>query len=152
VGDLYWPYTGGRDGCRTPMPWDSAEPNLGFTEGKPWLPMAREHQHLTVAAQEADPDSNLAFAREMIAFRKATPALTTGELDFLEAPNPVLAFVREQDGQRIVCVFNLSDSPAFPTIAALEGAELLPVRAGEAELRGASLGLSPYAAVFLRLP
>jgi len=152
VGDLYWPYTGGRDGCRTPMPWDSAEPNLGFTKGKPWLPMAREHQGLTVAAQEADPDSALAFAREIIALRKGSPAMTTGALDVLEAADPVLAFVRTEGAERIACVFNLSDAPAFPTIPELEGAELLAVRTGDAELRGGSLGLSPYAAVFLRLP
>ncbi|HEV2532253.1 alpha-glucosidase C-terminal domain-containing protein, partial [Phenylobacterium sp.] len=71
--------------------------------------------------------------------------------EFLEAEEPILAFVRREGEARIACVFNLSGSPAFPTLAALEGAELLPMRAGEAELRGGSLGLSPYAAVFLRL-
>ncbi|MDB5495865.1 MAG: alpha-glucosyltransferase [Phenylobacterium sp.] len=151
VGDLYWPYTGGRDGCRTPMPWAADAPNLGFTSGTPWLPMAREHEGLSVASQDADPDSALAFARQMIGFRKASPAMTLGELEFIDAPDPVLAFVRTQGEARIACVFNLSDAPVAPTLPSLEGAELLPVRAGEAELRGASLGLSPYAAVFLRL-
>jgi hypothetical protein len=28
----------------------------------------------------------------------------------------------------------------------------MPIRTGEADLRGGSLGLSPYAAVFARLP
>jgi alpha-glucosidase len=78
-----------------------------------------------------------------------------GELEFIAAADPVLAFVREHmdenGGERIACVFNLSDTPAFPTIPELEGAKLLPTRAGDAELRGGSLGLSPYAAVFLRL-
>jgi alpha-glucosidase len=152
VGDLYWPYTGGRDGCRTPMPWDSAESNLGFTAGQPWLPMAREHLGLSVAAQDADAESNLAFARAIIAWRKASPAMTLGDLAFLEAPDPVLAFVRTEGHERIACVFNLSDAPAAPTIPELEAAELLDLRTGDAELRGASLGLSPYAAVFLRLP
>jgi alpha-glucosidase len=151
VGDLYWPYTGGRDGCRTPMPWDPAQPSLGFTDGRSWLPMAREHLGLTVAAQDADPESNLAFARAIIAWRKASPAMTLGDLEFLDAPDPVLAFVRTHGDERIACIFNLSDVPAAPSIAELETAELLPLRAGEAELRGASLGLSPYAAVFLRL-
>jgi alpha-glucosidase len=132
------------------MPWDSAEPNLGFTRGEPWLPLAREHQGLSVAAQEADEESNLAFARRMIALRKAAPALRLGDLRFIETPDPVLAFVREGE-EPIACVFNLSESPAAPTLAELEGAELLPLGAGEAELRGASLGLSPYAAAFLRL-
>jgi len=151
VGDLYWPYTAGRDGARTPMPWDPAQPNLGFTAGRPWLPMAREHQGLTVAAQEADPDSTLAFARAMIALRKGSAALTLGALEFLEVADPVLAYIRVEGAERIACVFNFSDAPVAPNIAALEGAELLALRAGEAELRGASLGLSPYAAVFLRL-
>ena len=37
VGDLYYPLYRGRDGCRTPVPWDSGAPNLGFTTGSPWL-------------------------------------------------------------------------------------------------------------------
>jgi alpha-glucosidase len=87
----------------------------------------------------------------MIAFRKASPAMSLGDLDFVEAEDPILAFVRSEGDERIACVFNLSGSPAFPTLPALECAELLEIRAGDAELRGGSLGLSPYAAVFLRL-
>jgi alpha-glucosidase len=151
VGDLYWPYAGGRDGCRTPMPWDDSAQNLGFTTGTPWLPMAREHARLSVAAQEADPESMLSFARKMISLRKASAALTSGELAFLEAADPLLAFVRGQGDERVACVFNLSEAPVAPTLSDLAGAELLPVRAGEAELRGGSLGLSPYGAAFLRL-
>jgi alpha-glucosidase len=151
VGDLYWPYAGGRDGCRTPMPWDSAEANLGFTTGEPWLPMAREHHGLSVAAQEVDPDSNLAFARQMVAFRQGSAALRLGELEFLDAPDPVLAFTRTLGEETIACVFNLFGEPRAPEIVGLDGGELLPLRAGEAELRGRSLGLSPYAAAFVRL-
>jgi alpha-glucosidase len=114
--------------------------------------LAKEHQGLSVAAQEADEDSALAFSRAMVGFRQGSAAMRLGELEFIDAPEPVLAFVREHAGERIACVFNLSDTPAFPTIPQLEGAELLTVRAGDAELRGGSLGLSPFAAVFLRLP
>ncbi|HSV03549.1 MAG TPA: alpha-glucosidase family protein [Phenylobacterium sp.] len=151
VGDLYWPYTGGRDGCRTPMPWRADAPNLGFTTGRPWLPVAEEHAGLTVSAQEQDPESMLAFARAMIALRKGSAAMTTGEIAFLETADPVLAFTRTAGPERIACVFNLSGEPVAPSIAELAGAELLGVRADEAELRGASLGLSPYAAAFLKL-
>ena len=151
VGDLYWPYSGGRDGCRTPMPWTMGA-NLGFTKGVPWLPLAVEHAGLTVEAQDADPDSTLAFARAMIALRKASPALTVGTLQFLDVPDPVLAFVRRDGDEAIACLFNLSPEPRFVETAMLEGAILLEVRAGDAELRGPSIGLSAYAAVFLRLP
>ena len=150
VGDLYWPYAGGRDGCRTPMPW-SPGPNLGFTTGAPWLPAATEPVGLTVAAQEADPESTLAFAREMIALRKSSPAMTVGGLEFLETADPVLAFVRREGGEAIACVFNMSPEPRFLEEPAFEGAVLLMVRAGDADLRGGSIGLSAWAAVFLRL-
>ena len=36
-------------------------------------------------------------------------------------------------------------------LSTLSVADLLPLRSGEAELRGDSVGLSPYAACFLRL-
>jgi alpha-glucosidase len=150
VGDLYWPYTGGRDGCRTPMPWNTDE-NLGFTSGTPWLPAAPEHAGLTVEAQTADEDSVLAFAQAMIALRKGSPAMTLGELEFLGEDEAVLAFVRRAGDEAVVCVFNLGAEPRVFAHPALETAELLWLRSGEADLRGGSLGLSPYAAVFLAL-
>jgi len=151
VGDLYWPYSGGRDGCRTPMPWTDQAPNLGFTTGAPWLPAAREHAGLTVAAQEADPDSTLAFARDMIAFRKDFAAMTVGEIEFLPTPEPVLAFVRRHGEEAIACVFNLSAEPQVVEDATLAAGRLMEIRTGEADVRGGSLGLSPHAAVFLQL-
>ncbi len=150
VGDLYWPYSGGRDGCRTPMPW-SPGPNLGFTTGEPWLPAANEHADLTVEAQGADDESTLAFARQMIALRKGSAAMTTGDLQFLGDDEHVLAFVRRDGDEAMACLFNLSPEPRFFAEPALEGAELLWLRTGDAELRGGSIGLSPHAAVFLKL-
>ena len=150
VGDLYWPYSGGRDGCRTPMPW-SPGLALGFTTGEPWLPAAEEHAGLTVEAQSADEDSTLSFARQMIALRKTSPAMTTGDLQFLADDDHVLAFVRRQGDEAIACLFNLSPEPRIFADPALEAAELLWLRTGEADLRGGSIGLSPHAAVFLKL-
>jgi alpha-glucosidase len=148
VGDLYWPYSGGRDGCRTPMPW-APGPNLGFSEGQPWLPAATEHAGLTVAEQEDDPDSPLAFAREMIALRRSSEALRSGEIEFLEAPAPVLAFIRRTADRRIACLFNLSAEPQVLQNEALTGGSLWPLRSGEADLRAGSIGLSPWAAAFV---
>ena len=63
VGDLYYPLFKGRDGCRTPMPWDAEQPNLGFSAGTPWLPLGPAHRRLAVSEQEKDPSSALAFTR-----------------------------------------------------------------------------------------
>ena len=132
------------------MPWGLG-PNLGFTTGTPWLPLAVEHAGLTVEAQETDPESNLAFAREMIAFRKASAALTAGEIEILDLAEPVLGFVRREGDEAIACLFNLSAEPRFVNAPELQGAFLLETRAGDADLRGGSIGLSAYAACFLRL-
>jgi alpha-glucosidase len=150
VGDLYWPYAGGRDGCRTPMPWTRGR-NFGFTSGEPWLPAAPEHAQLTVEAQSRDPDSNLSFARAMLALRRASPAMTAGALEFLDVAETVLAFVRREGDEAIACLFNLSPEPQVAGDPALEGALLLDLPCGDADVRGASVGLAPWAAAFLRL-
>ena len=41
-GIAFWPTFKGRDGCRTPMPWDASERG-GFSSGKPWLPVPAQH-------------------------------------------------------------------------------------------------------------
>jgi alpha-glucosidase len=150
VGDLYWPYDGGRDGCRTPMPWTRGA-QMGFTTGEPWLPLAAEHEGLSVEAQAEDPESTLAFSKAMIALRRSEAALRLGEIEFLETEGPLIAFVRRLGGRSIACLFNLGGDPQVVAAPALAGAELMPLRSGEADLRGESVGLSPYAAAFLRL-
>lgn len=150
VGDLYWPYEGGRDGCRTPMPWAADAPNLGFTSGTPWLPMAPAHQQLTVAGQEADPDSTLALARRVIGLRKRSPALTHGEIDFLDTADPILAFTRTAGEETIACVFNLSAAASEWTDVQTAGAKPL-LTVGAASLGARRLRLGPHSGAILRL-
>jgi len=109
-GKAFWPNFKGRDGCRTPMPWQ-ALPGGGFTAGVPWLPVPAEHVQRSVATQEADPDSVLQQVRRFLAWRRRHPALVRGDIRFLDTPEPVLAFVREGEGQALLVVFNLSAAP-----------------------------------------
>src|SRR5213075_1517721 len=48
----------GRDGCRTPMQWDSSN-FAGFSEVRPWLPLPEDHIRENVANLEADARSIL---------------------------------------------------------------------------------------------
>jgi alpha-glucosidase len=144
VGDLYYPLFKGRDGCRTPMPWDAAAPHLGFTSGTPWLPPGEEHAALAVSAQEGDPDSALAFTRKLLSARNAHPALRTGTLTLL--PGEVLAFVRETADEKIVCVFNLGDDGMRFDLPG--PATALDLGTGEARLVSAALALGPGGAWF----
>ena len=104
-----WPQFKGRDGCRTPMPWAHDAPNAGFSDARPWLPLAPEHVAHAVDLQEGDPASILHAYRRLLAFRRAHPALARGRLELEEAPDPVVAFTRSEGNSRILCAFNLSD-------------------------------------------
>jgi alpha-glucosidase len=105
-GKTFWPKFKGRDGCRTPMPWTAA-PHGGFSQAEPWLPVDNVHIEMNVEKQDADRDSILNFAREMIALRKSRPEFSEGGITLLDAPDGVLAFSREHEGSEIVCLFNL---------------------------------------------
>ena len=150
VGDLYWPIAKGRDGSRTPMPWTEGA-NMGFTAGKPWLPLAIEHAGLSAASQAAAADSTLAFSRALLALRRETPALVTGDLEMVSAPEPILAFIRREGDQQIACLFNMGPAPAVFGDERLAGAAILPPGAGEARLDGAALHMGAHSARFLRL-
>ena len=82
--------------------------NAGFTDGAPWLPVPETHRLRNVAVQEADAGSVLNAVRAFLRWRKAQPALSRGAIRFLDAPDPILAFVRERDGQRLLVALNLS--------------------------------------------
>jgi alpha-glucosidase len=102
-----WPHTLGRDGARTPIPWMAEAANAGFSSVAPWLPVDPAHRTLAVDVQERDAGSTLQFARRAIALRQRLPALRTGGIRMLDAPEPVLAFVRGDGGDALLCVFNL---------------------------------------------
>jgi alpha-glucosidase len=104
-----WPLTLGRDGARTPMPWTAEAPWAGFSTTEPWLPVDPVHLPLSIAEQEADPQSMLHWTRAMVGLRRDYPAIRRGGIVVLETPEDVLAFERIADGERMLCVFNLTD-------------------------------------------
>ncbi len=109
-GITFWPNFKGRDGCRTPMPWTGDE-LAGFSSARPWLPIPAEHVARNVALQEADPDSVLNAVRRFLRWRKEQPALREGDIRFLDAPEPILAFTRHLQGDTLLVAFNLSSAP-----------------------------------------
>jgi hypothetical protein len=91
------------------MPWSSGLPNGGFSVVKPWLPVPREHLALAAEDQEKDSQSVLQMFRRFAAWRKQHTALVTGDLALVQANEPILAFERRGDGERILCLFNFSN-------------------------------------------
>ena len=112
-GIEFWPEFKGRDGCRTPMVWEASNSNGGFTDAKPWLPVAPEHLSHSVAAQEARDDTLLHHYRRAIALRAGSAALRQGTQDGLAANGDLLTFERNAPGERLFCAFNMGDGDAI---------------------------------------
>ena len=108
-------YLGDRNGVRTPMQW-SADRNTGFSRANParlYSPVIMDpvfgYEAINVEAQEGDPSSLLSWTRNMIALRKIFHVFGRGTLKFLSPANiRILAYLREWDGEKILCVANLS--------------------------------------------
>ncbi|MDG1505814.1 MAG: alpha glucosidase [Planktomarina sp.] len=111
----FWPAVKGRDGCRTPMVWDNTRANAGFSDAQPWLPV-KDPQAINAVAQQMD-DGILAYYKYMISLRKSSPALSHGSTNFVDLPEPLLAFTRQYEDQSLTCIFNLSkDVHSIPLI------------------------------------
>jgi alpha-glucosidase len=115
-GIRFWPAFKGRDGCRTPMVWESDSAHAGFSEGKPWLPVPRQHQSLAVDRQDGDESSVLAHYRAVLAWRKAHPEMMDGDMSFIDLDEDVLAFTREKDGKTLLFVINMAFTPNQVTL------------------------------------
>ncbi|MDY6873319.1 MAG: alpha-glucosidase [Chloroflexota bacterium] len=108
IGRTFWPFHKGRDGCRSPMQWTAAE-HAGFSEADPWLPVNGNYPTRNVVNQSADPDSTLNFFKQLIAIRRAEPALQRGAFRPLtDDPHHILAFERSLDDDRLAVVLNFS--------------------------------------------
>ncbi len=144
-GITFWPTFKGRDGCRTPMPWQADEKNAGFSTGKPWLPVSESHLPLSVSLQEKQAQSPLNHYRRFMAWRKEQTALIDGEIEFIDAPEGVLAFYRKNAQQTLLVVFNLTDSQ---TEMACKG-QLLDTESPTSMLTANLLTLSPFGSAFI---
>jgi maltose alpha-D-glucosyltransferase/alpha-amylase len=143
-------YLGDRNGVRTPMQW-SGDRNAGFSRANPaklYSPVVMDpvwgYEAVNVEAQQSDQSSLLNWMRNMIALRKLFQVFGRGTLRFLEPANrKILAYVRQLDGELVLCVANLSRfaQPFQLDLAELEG--MIPVEMiGYVEFP--PIGKSPY--------
>ncbi|HUB85059.1 MAG TPA: alpha-glucosidase C-terminal domain-containing protein, partial [Rhizomicrobium sp.] len=111
-------------------------------------PVSPLHQPLAVDIQQADDHSMLALTRKFIAARRDNPVLRLGEITFIDAPSPVLAFTRSYGDEKAICVFNMSGQEAR---FGGEHGEAVDLGCGDAQSSGGELRLGPYAAWFGRV-
>jgi alpha-glucosidase len=96
----------GRDQCRTPFQW-SADAFAGFSNVEPWLPVAEGYTGCNVAAANDDPCSVLNLYRQLIRYRKATPALHQGSYTPIDhTAENCFVYLREAGNQRRLVALN----------------------------------------------
>jgi maltose alpha-D-glucosyltransferase/alpha-amylase len=157
-------YLGDRNGVRTPMQWNS-DRNAGFSRAVParlYSPVIMDpiwgYQAINVEAQESDTSSLLHWTRNMIALRKLFQVFGRGTQEFLKPENRrVLAYIREYDSERVVCVANLSRFAQPVTLDLSRYAGMIPVEMlgyvsfPKIEDSPYALTLGPYAFLWLEL-
>jgi maltose alpha-D-glucosyltransferase/alpha-amylase len=131
---------GDRDGVRTPMQW-SPDRNGGFSRADPAalaLPVIMDplygYETINAEAEARDAHSLLHWMRRMLAIRRQHGAFGRGTMRFLYPKNrKVLAYLRELDGEAILCVANVSRAPQAVELDLSEFAGRVPI-----ELTGGS--------------
>jgi maltose alpha-D-glucosyltransferase / alpha-amylase len=157
-------YLGDRNGVRTPMQWNS-DRNAGFSRAVPaklYSPVIMDpiwgYEAINVEAQESDTSSLLHWTRNMIALRKLFQVFGRGTQEFLKPENrKVLAYLREYEGEHVVCVANLSRFAQPVTLDLSRFAGMVPVEMlgyvpfPKIEATPYPLTLAPYGFIWLEL-
>ena len=110
-------YLGDRNGVRTPMQW-TPDRNGGFSRCDParlYAPMIMDpvygYEAVNVEAQSRSLGSLLNWTKRLIAVRKSRKVFGRGSLTFIRPTNrSVLVYVRQHQGDVVLCVANLSRS------------------------------------------
>jgi maltose alpha-D-glucosyltransferase/alpha-amylase len=110
-------YLGDRNGVRTPMQW-TPDRNGGFSRCDParlYAPPVMDavygYESVNVEAQSRSLSSLLNWTKKLISVRKSSHAFGRGSMSFVRSSNrSVLAYLRQYEGEVLLCVANLSRS------------------------------------------
>lgn len=149
-GIEFWPEFKGRDGCRTPLAWDSNKPLGGFSSSDSWLPLDPAHVKNSVSKQQADSNSVLNFYKRFLKWRRDIRPLVEGDICFIDAPEGVLIIKRELDNETLFALFNLSDE--FISVGTSNLSKKLNLAIdfdSHSQLTGDLIELEPYGFAYL---
>ncbi len=143
-------YLGDRNGVRTPQQW-SGDRNAGFSRAdwaRLYSPVIMDpvygYTAVNVEAQTRVPTSLLNWMKRMIAVRKRYHAFGRGTIRFLHPDNlKVLVYLREWEGEVLLCVVNLSRFVQFAELDLAEFNDWQPVEL-IGEIRFPKIGELPY--------
>src|SRR5215218_2225489 len=100
----------GRDGSRSPMPWND-DPYAGFSTTEPWCPLIDDWPLTNVLRLDADPSSMLSLHRSLLQLRKQNSALVAGSYEPLAATGDILLYVRRDATSGVLVALNFGARP-----------------------------------------
>jgi alpha-glucosidase len=116
-GKRYNPLYKGRDGCRSPMQWDTTLFS-GFSEIHPWLKIHPDYPQRNVAVQLQDEYSLLNFYRRLIRLRRQNIVLRQGDFSFVKHNNPnCLVYRRSYGNNSILVALNFRNKAQTPELS-----------------------------------
>ncbi len=114
-----------RDNARTPVQWTSGL-HAGFSTVSPWIKLNPNYTEINVESQIDDPDSVLNFYRQLTTFVKQHPVLTFGTWTEILCEHPqLIAYIREDEHEKLRIIINLSDKPVTFALDEPEGTDVL---------------------------
>ena len=114
-----------RDNARTPMQWNDSK-NVGFSNGKTWLPINENYLTVNVEIENANENSVLNYYRQLNEFRSKNEILISGDYEeiFSDDEN-IFAFIRSIGEKKIFVIVNFSDQLVHYSIDQLQNAKFL---------------------------
>lgn len=149
-GKYLWPEWQGRDGCRTPIPWNAQKPHAGFSQAEStWLPIPQDHKDKAIATQLDDPDSMLRFAQAFLQWRTKHPVFKDGDIEFIATDDEeLLHFTRSLDGKIVHCIFNLSSDTKTMELSAYSKETAITFHNKPQHNNSGQITLPPFAFVY----
>ncbi len=96
---------------RTPMSWRGDTRTGGFTSGVPFRPVSPNAATHNVAAQQGDPQSLLAFYRDMLRLRNTHAAIAQGDYAVAFVQGPSMGFLRRHASGQALVMINYGTQP-----------------------------------------
>jgi len=97
-----------RDNARSPMQWNG-EAGAGFSNGRPWIPLAPRYRDINVEEESAAEDSIFSYYRSMIELRRSSLALRRGKFRRqYVGSTQVFAFQKHMGSEEYLILSNLA--------------------------------------------
>jgi glycosidase len=110
---------------RTPMSWAPGGPGAGFTTSVPYRSLSSNASTNNVQAQQAQPESLLAFYKAMLNLRNTRLSIARGSYDRPFVQGSVMGYTRTLGQERTLVLINYGTQAARLTLTDLPSAAVL---------------------------